>query len=392
MTNKTIKRKIIVRISVWVFYTIYVLLTFLAGKTGDMSLEGVSFVLFLVYSFPSVPAILSIYSFIESILNKSYKNVITWICGMLGFIIALSSLGLKLISLVSSFGMGDLLNFIYGKNIFFIPVIAAALILLFRIGEFLVINFDSSKRRTIINISVYLLHALSVLVYVLAKGFLPGVFAFIAFYMITFPFILVLLSLYDVVECLISKSYKAITMWICCGAGFVIIAMSILSLHNIISEENSVKVIVVCSVLIAVCRIGEFIRRVTKDNVFTNVIYISSGVLALFIAIAMLINALPIYNENWIIGKTAEEIQERYGEFEYKSYRYEMDEDRNYKLDEEGNEIIIGWYAGGYITKEERHDFFFGDVIPREYIRIEFDENGVAVKIVRNWINTKSYL
>ena len=248
------------------------------------------------------------------------------------------------------------------------------------------------KRKTIISLSAYFLHAISVFIYVYSAYSYPNGLIFVLTYLSTFPLLLSLLSFYDVIESFINKSYKKVTTWICCAAGLIITALSVGVLFDFFSNDDPIifSVVIACSALIVVCRIGEFIRRLTKDNVFTNAIYICSGILALIIAIVLVINAIPKYNENWIIGKTAEEIQERYGEFDYVSYRYEMDEDHNYILDEDGNKIIIGWFSGGYITKEERTGFF--GTIYREYFKIEFDKNGIAVEIVKNWVNGKEYL
>ena len=68
------------------------------------------------------------------------------------------------------------------------------------------------------------------------------------------------------------------------------------------------------------------------------------------------------YDTKWVIGKTEEEIVQRYGEFDIRS--------RN----EEGS-----YYKGAYLVKEKHVGYLGTD--PEEYYLIYFDSNGYAYKV-----------
>ncbi len=94
--------------------------------------------------------------------------------------------------------------------------------------------------------------------------------------------------------------------------------------------------------------------------------------LVLIITIPLMINrsTKPQYNEEWIIGKTSDEIQERFGEFDgsYSSHPLKYPEycfDGDYK-----NAVCY------YITKPARVGFLGTD--PEERFEIVFDKNGFA--------------
>ncbi len=64
-----------------------------------------------------------------------------------------------------------------------------------------------------------------------------------------------------------------------------------------------------------------------------------------------------LYNDRWIIGKSASEIEEKYGEFE-----------KHFSN------------SSGYCVKPSRIDWW-GDATWPEYYMIYFDENGIAYKV-----------
>ena len=87
----------------------------------------------------------------------------------------------------------------------------------------------------------------------------------------------------------------------------------------------------------------------------------------LFAVCALLIvcsSCTPSYDEQWIVGKTDEEIISRYGKF-----------DTRYNLyDSEGT--YEGW-IGTFTLKEERVGFL--QTYPEECLKVTFDTNNVAV-------------
>ena len=82
----------------------------------------------------------------------------------------------------------------------------------------------------------------------------------------------------------------------------------------------------------------------------------------------VIIKALPkSYNKDWILGKTADEIMERYGEFDL------------------GKPNEDGLYSkGAYLTKE-KHVGYLGTE-PAEYCMIYFNSKGCAYKVVEKYV------
>lgn len=65
-----------------------------------------------------------------------------------------------------------------------------------------------------------------------------------------------------------------------------------------------------------------------------------------------------LYEDGWIIGKNASQIEQRYGAYD------------------------IDWQTTkGYCVKSQSTDYFWGDVLWPEYYMIHFDENGKAYKV-----------
>ena len=76
---------------------------------------------------------------------------------------------------------------------------------------------------------------------------------------------------------------------------------------------------------------------------------------------------LKLYDKEWIIGKSADEIIERYGEFDIGM----PEEDGSYS-------------KGAYMTKEKRVGFLGTD--PAEYCMIYFNDEGYAYMIVDKYV------
>lgn len=88
-------------------------------------------------------------------------------------------------------------------------------------------------------------------------------------------------------------------------------------------------------------------------------------IVTLLMALVLLLSSCaPSYDEEWIIGKTDEEIIERYGQFDtrYNSY----DEDGRYEC-----------WIGTYTIKEERVGYL--QTHPEEVLKVTFDTNNVAI-------------
>lgn len=85
----------------------------------------------------------------------------------------------------------------------------------------------------------------------------------------------------------------------------------------------------------------------------------------LLIGIVLMLSSscAPSYDEDWIIGKTDDEIIERYGQFDMRYNNY--CEDGTYN----------GW-IGCYILKEKRVGYL--QTYPEEGLKIKFDQNNVA--------------
>lgn len=69
-----------------------------------------------------------------------------------------------------------------------------------------------------------------------------------------------------------------------------------------------------------------------------------------------------LYEDRWIIGKTADEIIERYGEFD------------------SNTPLLTNGYRGGYLVRRDSTDWW-GDHIYPMFYHIYFDENGIAYKV-----------
>ena len=83
------------------------------------------------------------------------------------------------------------------------------------------------------------------------------------------------------------------------------------------------------------------------------------------------INPTSDYDDNWIIGKTSKEIEERYGVFD--TNENDISEDGLYRNT-----------RCGYITAENIKDFW-GSSHPDEFYMIHFDKNGIAYKITKEY-------
>lgn len=84
-------------------------------------------------------------------------------------------------------------------------------------------------------------------------------------------------------------------------------------------------------------------------------------VIAIFLAINL--GEIKRYNEDWILGKTKEQVIEKYGEFEW------------YVPEKDAQEQVI-CYVGMYTLKPKR--VVFGNTKHAIYFCIDFDMNGIA--------------
>ena len=135
MLCQKMKRKTIISISAYFLYTILcVLLVYTRSSSGVFG-KDMDFIITYILTLPLVPSLLSIYDLTESIIKKSYKNIMTWICGLVGFLIAFLYLG-------------AFLDFILIKSfILYFMLIGGALILLCRIGKIIKYLFDKIRER-----------------------------------------------------------------------------------------------------------------------------------------------------------------------------------------------------------------------------------------------------
>ena len=110
-------------------------------------------------------------------------------------------------------------------------------------------------------------------------------------------------------------------------------------------------------------------------------------VLSLTIAIVMVLGLIPFafngcssyqYDEEWIIGKSPNEIIERYGE------PFSV----THHVDDDGNETDL-ISSINYMTKEPRVGFM--DTDSAEFFKIWFDTEGKAYKTEENWIPPGGY-
>lgn len=79
------------------------------------------------------------------------------------------------------------------------------------------------------------------------------------------------------------------------------------------------------------------------------------------------------YDEDWIIGKTSSEIEEKYGTFDV---RIGGDQMKN----KEGNYVST---CCGYLTREKQVGYL--GTSPEEYFMIYFDKEGKAYRIEHPW-------
>ena len=70
-----------------------------------------------------------------------------------------------------------------------------------------------------------------------------------------------------------------------------------------------------------------------------------------------------LYEDDWIIGKNASQIEQRYGAYDINS------------------KTFYGTLIKGYCVKSQSTDYWWGDVSWPEYYMIHFDENGKAYKV-----------
>ncbi len=91
----------------------------------------------------------------------------------------------------------------------------------------------------------------------------------------------------------------------------------------------------------------------------------------LLMLVLPLLTACSRYDEEWIIGKTSSEIEERYGSFDY------IMENEQFP---DGSESCR---RCAYLIKKERVGFFGTD--PTEYFLIVFDADGKAQSIESPW-------
>ena len=98
---------------------------------------------------------------------------------------------------------------------------------------------------------------------------------------------------------------------------------------------------------------------------FKTVVIIIVLIFILSLVIAgILVNRNP-YNEKWIIGKTYEQVVEKYGEFDgYIAYK-----------NSNGEPFCT---TGSYILKPRKTGFL--GTTPATYFRIDFDLDGIAYK------------
>lgn len=98
---------------------------------------------------------------------------------------------------------------------------------------------------------------------------------------------------------------------------------------------------------------------------------ICASILLLCVLSLLCLTACSRFNENWIIGKTSTEIEEKYGAFDA------ADPD---KKNEEGNYVSA---RCGYLTREKQVGFL--GTYPEEYFMIYFDKEGKAYDITHPW-------
>lgn len=109
-----------------------------------------------------------------------------------------------------------------------------------------------------------------------------------------------------------------------------------------------------------------------NKNLILLISLLTFSILLTFVVVC--VEVLPKqYNAEWIIGKTADEIIERYGEF-----------DRTMAKE-------YGIREGAYLTKAEGR-LPLGDVDPAEYYVIYFNSDGYACAVEKNYVYTRDYI
>ena len=109
-----------------------------------------------------------------------------------------------------------------------------------------------------------------------------------------------------------------------------------------------------------------------NKNLILLISLLTFSILLTFVVVC--VEVLPKqYNAEWIIGKTADEIIERYGEF-----------DRTMAKE-------YGIREGAYLTKAEGW-LPLGDVDPAEYYVIYFNSDGLACAVEKNHVYTRDYI
>ena len=108
-----------------------------------------------------------------------------------------------------------------------------------------------------------------------------------------------------------------------------------------------------------------------NKNLILLISLLTFSILLTFVVVC--VEVLPKqYNAEWIIGKTADEIIERYGEF-----------DRTMAKE-------YGIREGAYLTKAERTGFL--GIEPAEYYVIYFNSDGYACAVEKNYIFKRDYI
>lgn len=85
----------------------------------------------------------------------------------------------------------------------------------------------------------------------------------------------------------------------------------------------------------------------------------------------VIMSSCSTYDNNFIIGKTSSEIEEKYGDFDYTSNPQNLRDGNYFKC------------KCAYKTKEEKVGFLGTD--PAEYYAIVFDEDGIAISVYEKW-------
>ncbi len=111
-------------------------------------------------------------------------------------------------------------------------------------------------------------------------------------------------------------------------------------------------------------------KLMMKNKMKTHKCIIASLIMLIMISLS---SCFQKYDEQWILGKSSSEIEEKYGSFDYFYGNPDCRLDGNY-------------YNGGcaYIVKEENVGFL--GTSPSEYYMIYFSSDGKAYRIEEKWI------